>query len=501
MKKLVIVFTSLILLAFPSFSFAGDSDMSELPASIALAPSTSSEDLQLRQLSSSLAASSSVMNVDDIYKLLNDLCYYNTLTGQYELSTRDRDVYNSLRTYDSYNGDGITVADILYRSLLGSRWDTGTGQISVLEAMKTMWSTNHADQLAQMLKQQNIINSLSTLDSDLRSDLGKILLAVNNFISANHSDLQGLRDDFNKISFVRYPESNILNSVTVNGNAVSLPSSVNSTISYNLNTPLISSSDGNIVKYILPFRYTSYVIDSKPSISFRISYNGNTYPVYPTYYQYYLQGGLIFIYTYNNIAWGEGNLIININPHGSVYIANEPCYSYVLTADSQDYYTVYNSLLTNHIDSDLHYQNSQLDKFVELYASDDLIAAKRAQQSTEDAAISGFTGSGDASASVNDITGAKDVSKALKSGLDAGVSSGNSLAIFDSSKSFWGWFSNDCASYFQPIEVPALVHKAKLKSKSLSNPDKLQTFDGSSVYDSYNDEYYQLLDELELNND
>lgn len=99
--------------------------------------------------------------------------------------------------------------------------------------------------------------------------------------------------------------------------------------------------------------------------------------------------------------------------------------------------------LIEHIDSDLHTMNETFDRFKELYASDDLVAAKEAQQDYENSAISEFTGSGSAAASTSDLGSAKDVSGALKSGLNSGGSVNNAMSVFDSQSNFWGWFSQE----------------------------------------------------------
>lgn len=105
--------------------------------------------------------------------------------------------------------------------------------------------------------------------------------------------------------------------------------------------------------------------------------------------------------------------------------------------------------LIKHIDSDLHNQNNILNTFKELYASDDLIAAKQAQQQYEDQAIQDFTGSGSAAASSSDLNDLKQISGTVSSGLDSGGSVSNGLSVFDpnyqdqSGNRFWDWFSQD----------------------------------------------------------
>lgn len=144
-------------------------------------------------------------------------------------------------------------------------------------------------------------------------------------------------------------------------------------------------------------------------------------------------------------------------------------YSLDVTDETVKYTELYHQLLT-HIDDDMHYQNDILDLFKELYASDDLIAAKEAQQPLEDQVLEDFTGNGSASVTTSDATDAKGISNALKNGLSTGASSGNALEVFDSASAFWGWFSQDNANYFV-VTVPSNASPQPLLRSAPSEPD------------------------------
>lgn len=120
-------------------------------------------------------------------------------------------------------------------------------------------------------------------------------------------------------------------------------------------------------------------------------------------------------------------------------------YSYKAYSLDLDYVK---SNILEHIDSDIHYQNDILDTFKELYASDDLIQAKQAQQEYENQAIEDFTGSGSASASVSDQSSIKSVSGTLKNNLNTGHSVSEGLSVFSTTNGLWGWFSQDNANWF-----------------------------------------------------
>lgn len=149
-------------------------------------------------------------------------------------------------------------------------------------------------------------------------------------------------------------------------------------------------------------------------------------------------------------------------------------------------FVVSNTNLIEHIDSDLHSQLDILNRFKELYASDDLVSAKEEQQTFEDTALEDFTGEGEASASLSDLGNASDVSKALKNGLSSGGSSGNALEVFNSSSSFWGWFSQDCRSYFV-VTVPSTANPQPVLRSSTSLPKF--TDDIPDVLTPINDDY------------
>ena len=120
-----------------------------------------------------------------------------------------------------------------------------------------------------------------------------------------------------------------------------------------------------------------------------------------------------------------------------------------------------------HIDFDLHHQNDIFDKFEDLYASDDLIAAKEAQQSTESQVLSDFTGSGSAAVSTNDLGLAKDTSNALSSGLNTGVSASESFKVFDPSSSLFTWFTNTTRDNLSTdYEWSLILPNTRLKSSN-----------------------------------
>lgn len=82
----------------------------------------------------------------------------------------------------------------------------------------------------------------------------------------------------------------------------------------------------------------------------------------------------------------------------------------------------------------------------DVYASDDLIQAKQAQQAVEDEVIDTFSGNGSERMTVNDVRGVKDVSSNAKQFLGTGSSSSNALGLFNiNGQGLWQWFSQTTA--------------------------------------------------------
>lgn len=134
------------------------------------------------------------------------------------------------------------------------------------------------------------------------------------------------------------------------------------------------------------------------------------------------------------------SLIIRISGTQNSYVfPNTSCLAYSLPFDSEDYLKLANYIKIQSLDFDTI--NSNIQTLVDVYASPDVIAAKEQQQAYEDQTISDFTGSGSAAASGSDATNMKNVSGAIKSGLDSGGSVSNALGVFNTSGGLWDWFS------------------------------------------------------------
>lgn len=175
---------------------------------------------------------------------------------------------------------------------------------------------------------------------------------------------------------------------------------------------------------------------------------------------------LIIHYSFSNIDSNYKYFAPYFNGYTGSFITFTPNDTY----NVQPYIPVVVNLNGNyieHIDSDLHSQLDILNRFKDLYASDDLVQAKEEQQNFEDAALEDFTGEGSAAASLGDLGSAKDISGALKYGLNAGGSVGTALGVFNSSSSFWGWFSQENYNNINSLYNPTPTRNSKGGSSDL----------------------------------
>lgn len=86
-----------------------------------------------------------------------------------------------------------------------------------------------------------------------------------------------------------------------------------------------------------------------------------------------------------------------------------------------------------------------LGKLQFLLADDSSVSAKKANANQESAALTGFTGSGSAAASVSDINAVKDSVGALKGATSGGASFSQAFNIFGGNSDGWSWFTQATA--------------------------------------------------------
>lgn len=103
--------------------------------------------------------------------------------------------------------------------------------------------------------------------------------------------------------------------------------------------------------------------------------------------------------------------------------------------------------------------NKAIQALASFYASEDVIAAKAAQQEYESEAILDFTGAGSGAASKSDKNNLKSTSSALKSGLSSGGSVDDSISVLSSDSSAWEWFSQPIADSLDSTSENPIYHR------------------------------------------
>lgn len=97
-----------------------------------------------------------------------------------------------------------------------------------------------------------------------------------------------------------------------------------------------------------------------------------------------------------------------------------------------------------------------------MLADDSALAAKQANANQESAALTGFTGSGSAAASVSDINAVKDSVGALKSATSGGASFSQAFNIFGGNSDGWSWFTQTTADSLDTTSSGSRMLRASL---------------------------------------
>lgn len=411
----------------------------------------------------SVNATSSVYSIDDVYRILNS---WNWPSGSSQAYVRDDRLYNEV---------GLVRNDLS---------TTNTRLLSIQNSLANQdFSQLHTDLTT-------INSSITSGNSTNHTDFANTYTLINNFKSANHTDLNtintsisNLSNDINNISWQVSNGSVILRDKNYN--------TITTTGSYYPMYFTFTGLEQGTCLYRFHIYYTENYGNTNLNLQLGTFANGKFNPMIDDniFYTYTgsNQGYDIYVYSpsfaYTN--YSVQALTIKVD-NGYLYRTN--VLSYYLPIGSKDFNDSLNAITslatsknTNHIDYDLH-------KFVDIYASDDLIAAKQEQQAVEDSAISDFSGNGSAAMKGSDVTSAKNISNQVSTGLNAGGSVSNGLDVFSSNNAFWGWFSQDCASYFD-VDVPADSTPQPVLRSNRSQ----WTDDVPDVLSSIDREYYESL--------
>lgn len=146
----------------------------------------------------------------------------------------------------------------------------------------------------------------------------------------------------------------------------------------------------------------------------------------------------LYIYLYN-MRWpltGQYYVGVHSDHYLNAYVTYE-AYIVSIPFDTIDYQLIKEAFNSTSASA----ASKALDALASIYASEDVAAAKAAQQDYETETLQDFTGSGSGAATKSDKNKLKSTSGALKSGLDSGGSIDNSLDAFNTSNSLWDWFT------------------------------------------------------------
>lgn len=136
------------------------------------------------------------------------------------------------------------------------------------------------------------------------------------------------------------------------------------------------------------------------------------------------------------------------------------------------YFTTWNSRFTNMHDYLYSIRDTNISisndigNLAEMYADDDMLAAKEASQPVIQETLDSFTGDGAGAAKVSDAAGMKGVSSSVRSGLDAGGSVSGATSVFSDNNHIWEWFSQ--TNYNNINGIP---NNTRLLKSSSSAPD------------------------------
>lgn len=397
-------------------------------------------------LSSVSLYNASVIRNDDTPSYITTFSYNDVSNPRY---------FHSLLVYDPYVYSKLSSIS----SSLG-----GLNTADIVSAINSARLSNHNDL-------SNIINNTSNLTNFYdrnHNDLVQVNTDLNSFKSQNHSDIQSLKTSFEDIKW---------NSMTLSSSSItSVGQYVNKYIA--TFTPTYFYQSPTIYRVRFDFRPNDFFTNLNYN---DIDFYWNENAFNENYY--YERNSLIsFAYLYTLPLYNQSTSSYSFRvslPAGVNYRVGNGFYIDYISLDSQpeDFLKVYTYLMQNHMDNDLHSIDLNIDKLRRMYASDDELAAKEAQQGYESSALNDFTGNGSAAVNSTDSGNVKNISGTVKSGLNTGGSVSGGLGIFQNDNYFWGWFSTDCASWFtlENTRSNNLLYKVKSEGELITTLPDLVT--------------------------
>ena len=500
---------------FADVGSVAEDSLEDLPQSALLSTVTDPDEIELdntlRQASSLLAASSTTYTADDIYNLLISIrttyggsSYFRVIDPQVtDLLTN---IYTRMALYQSSLDNLISSSNSL-DSTLDNIYDSlgaGTSGYNVLYLLDSI------------LNQANAINdNLEYNDGTTVQGLGLMVQYIQRYTNSINNNVSVCKDHLQSITFDLATIHSYLNNLQTsldtihndNSNFLSVFSSLDN-LSWTsfVNNPILGYSytvdDALSGTYFTPSVYPSsyndfyVVIDSSSLYNKALKFDIPFYSVNNAEFNIDFKtiiGNKIFSSSFDDILFFNNNsLSSTIIVYGLDFAYSSPnkiLMHITPSVSSQNIYFYTGTSFVSYLNFDsMDYQYLSMALSLRLlssvYASPDLIAAKKAQQNYEDTALSDFTGSGSASASTSDLGSLNGASATLKSGLDTGASVSDGFSVFNPNSSLWGWFSQRNYNEINNLYVP----------------DQRNLFRGSSVsdidtpyLDNNTNEFYNLL--------
>lgn len=189
-----------------------------------------------------------------------------------------------------------------------------------------------------------------------------------------------------------------------------------------------------IYRAILPLAITSgWANTDHYDVKITVSISGNSYETDTLLAWQFTSNGLE-VYFYPKSRTNINRYIVVETKNDVIRYSSSivPEFGYV-RQNKKDFYEVFSYLYQFNA-------SNILKDFKYLYADDNSLNAKKANQGQENSVLTNFTGSGSASASVSDYNDIASASSAVKNGLSSNASPSNVLGVFNGNDGF-GWFS------------------------------------------------------------
>lgn len=391
--------------------------------------------------------------------------------GVFPIGLYEDKIYDKLASSTRANA----TLDDIYNALFHNNISVGDYQFFIANTLGRHFSGTDGVYIDTLLQNNN--TKLDTANTILGNQYNR-LVNIRDNIATTNSKLEYVFNAVEDTINIKWYPTNISSQWVLNSNNQVISSSqsgsafsmvFNNFYSYYDDIPLL-------FRVYVPFMSSS-LYDVNSDFDLTISYfdpsNNALTPV--SFDNYFLEsttrGTYIYIFDFrpHNVSY------LSFTLSGAVqYDSNYSGYVYTIPFDTLDYQSIKTAFYQMK-SANLQGQDSDnIQALKDVYASDDLIQAKQAQQAVEDEVIDTFSGNGSERMTVNDVRGVKDVSSNAKQFLGTGSSSSNALSIFTiNGQGFWVWFSQTTSD-----------------NLDTSSNNRKSSDDYISIYDKNLEDYY-----------